>query len=61
MMPMLGTLRSYKHSKKEITLEVGGWVGPGLTRKKKRIGQSFQNSPIPVLILWGSAPCIFCL
>ena len=32
-----------------------GWVGPGLIREKS-IGKSFQNSPILVLIFWGSIP-----
>ena len=33
-----GALQSKKIPKSEITLEVGGLVGPGLTRKKFDLG-----------------------
>ena len=45
-------------------MEMGGSPrGPGHTRKLKKIGTSSQNSPIRVLIFWGSTPYIyvFCL
>ena len=38
----------------------GVWVCPGLTRKQRK-GKSSQNSPILVLIMWGSITCVFCL
>ena len=28
---------------------------------EKIFGKLSQNSPIPVLIFWGSIPCVFCL
>ena len=35
-------------------MEVGGWVmGAGSTRKK------LENSPMLLLIFWGSIPCVF--
>ena len=33
----------------------------GLTRKKKLLKKSSQNSPKSVLIFWSSIPCVFCL
>ena len=51
--------RKKKLQKSEITMEVGGWVGPGLTRFF--FGKSSQNSPKPVLIFWSSIPCVFCM
>ena len=32
-------------------MEVGGWVGPGLTRNFVLLGNSSQYSPKPVLIM----------
>ena len=37
-------------------MEVGG-VGEAVTQTKT-IGKSSQNSPILVLIFWGSLPCV---
>ena len=39
---------------------IGGWVGPGLTWKK-RIGKSSQISPILVLLFWGNIPDVWIL
>ena len=38
-------------------MEVGVWVQVSLGK----IGKSFQNSPILVLIFGASIPCVFCL
>ena len=49
-------MQSKTFQKSVLTLE----VGPGLTRKKI-VGKSSQNSPIPVLIFWTSIPCLHTL
>ena len=41
-------------------MEVGGWVGPGLTQNFL-CGKSSQNSSKQELIFWRSIPCVFCL
>ena len=40
-------------------MEVGGWVGPGLTRNF--FGKSSKNSSKPVLIFWSSRPYTICI
>ena len=54
-----GFAKNFFLQKSEITIEVGGWVQVSLGTFF--YGQSFQNSPNPVLILWSSRPCVFCL
>ena len=41
-------------------MEVGGWVGPGLTQNFF-LGTSSQNRPKPELIFLSSIQCVFCL
>ena len=36
---------------------VSGWVGPGLTTKKNN-WKIFPNSPLLVLIFWGTTPYV---
>ena len=55
-----GFANKTKFQKSEITMEVGGWVGQGLTLKFF-FGKSSQNSSKPVLIFWSSIPCVLCL
>ena len=58
---MLFSFRGFATRKKsEITMEVGGWVGPGLTRNFFLV----ENCPNkiafkPVLIFWSSIPCVY--
>ena len=40
-------------------MEVGGWVGPGLSECV--FGKSSQNTPKPVLIFWSSIPITMCI
>ena len=32
-----------------------------MSHSEKKIGESSQNTPLPVLIFWRSIPCVFCL
>ena len=42
-------------------MEVGGCMGPGLTRNFFFFFKSSQNCSKPVLIFWSSIQCVFCL
>ena len=37
------------------------WVGGSRSHSEFFCGKSSQNSPKPVVILWSSIPCVFCL
>ena len=53
--PAKGLCKVNKFQKSQLTMKVGEWLQVSL---RKKFGKS-QNSPTPILIFYGSIPCVY--